>query len=72
MKHIIVPENSSKWIGDARNALTSISVIINDGTSSVENLTSFQFFASGTCQYFFNSWQLDVARAGIQGVCGRV
>ena len=53
MKHIIEPENWSKWIGDARKALTSISMIIYDGTSSVENLTSFQYFASGTCRYFF-------------------
>ena len=46
------PENSSEWIGDARKALTSTSMIICDGTSSVENLTSFQYFASGTCRYF--------------------
>ena len=66
MKQIIEPENSSKWIGDARKALTSISMIIYDGTSSVENWTSFQYFASGVCT-FATSGMLDVARAGIQG-----
>ena len=33
-------------------------MIICDGTFSVENLTSFQYFASGTCRYFLNSWHV--------------
>ena len=49
---------SSEWISDARKALTSTSMIICDGTFSVENLTSFQYFASGTCRYFLNSWHV--------------
>ena len=48
-------------------ALASISMIIYDGTSSVENLTSFQYFASGRVGTFSTRGMLDVARASIQG-----
>ena len=43
------------WHGNASGTWsiqTSTSMIICDGTSSVENLTSCQYFASGTCRYF--------------------
>ena len=62
-------EDSSEWISDARKALTSISMIICDGTFPVENLTRFQYFASGTCRYFFElvtCWMLrELASEGV-------
>ena len=39
--HQITEPEESEWIGDARNSLTSISMIICDGTSSVEKLPVF-------------------------------
>ena len=46
------------WISDARKALKSTSMIICDGTFPLENLTSFQYFASGTCRYCLNLWHV--------------
>ena len=50
------------------------SMIICDGTSSVENLTSFQYLASGTCRYLFGTpWHVGCCVSQHpKGVRGRV
>ena len=53
--------------------LSSTSMTICDRPFSVENLTSFQCFASGTCRYFFElvvCWMLR--ELAFKGLCGRV
>ena len=46
-------------------------MIFYDGTSSIENLTSFRYFASGTCRYFLNSWHVGCCAKLASKGCGR-